>query len=412
MKKIIFYFLSLFLPLIIYSQSGINTKLPKATLDVVSKSITGLTPEGLITPRLSGEVLHTADNNNVYGEAQDGTLIFVTTPPSIENRVGQTIDIDIRGFYFYDFLANKWINFSDEFLTPNISTLDCYSMTFLPLFLLEDLPYTGVLKVGYTGGNGVAYPQRTFTSNGLVFKLYAGNLAKGDGNFVFNVTGTPEIPGEIFIPIVFGEVSCNIVLTVDYKYKPIIMPGNTKAWMRHNLGAKTNLDPDVPQQAIFGNYYQWGRIQPVANAFTSKEAIVGWNTTNAPNNALRDDIKTANDPCPKGFRMPTKVNYDALIANTTTSNIGTWSTTLFNFTNFGVAKVLASNDGSKKLTFPAAGNRLSFNGELRTIVFFGNYWSSTYSGDIYAHYLQVKEASGGMNNLERTIAFSFRCIEE
>lgn len=65
----------------------------------------------------------------------------------------------------------------------------------------------------------------------------------------------------------------------------------------HNLGADESLDPHVPVQGIHGNYYQWGRSDIVANAYTPVGDITGWNTTNAPAGAWQDATKTATDPC-------------------------------------------------------------------------------------------------------------------
>uniref|UniRef100_A0AC34GKC2 Uncharacterized protein n=1 Tax=Panagrolaimus sp. ES5 TaxID=591445 RepID=A0AC34GKC2_9BILA len=39
--------------------------------------------------------------------------------------------------------------------------------------------------------------------------------------------------------------------------------------MRHNLGANYALNPNVPQQSLFGNYYQFGKKAVAASATTS-----------------------------------------------------------------------------------------------------------------------------------------------
>ena len=184
MKKII-YLLSLVLSFGAYAQSGINTKDPKATLDVKAKATYGETSEGIIAPRLSGSVLHIADNNGVYSTDQDGTLVFVTEPPIVAERVGQTSNIDSRGYYYFDATEDKWMKAtSGNFITTEIGSLSCDAARFSSTSFIKGTPYSGTFTIDYTGGNGVAYEAESFTSNGLTFSLPAGTLANGNGNLV------------------------------------------------------------------------------------------------------------------------------------------------------------------------------------------------------------------------------------
>ena len=110
---------------------------------------------------------------------------------------------------------------------------------------------------------------------------------------------------------------------------------NGQLWMRHNLGANYNLDPDdttLPtdnSQGILGDYYQWGAALPAANAFymVAADIIPGaWRTTPGKDvdiNALvagwsrpTPTGRGPSDPCPTSFRLPTSDEYKALISST------------------------------------------------------------------------------------------------
>jgi len=178
--------------------------------------------------------------------------------------------------------------------------------------------------------------------------------------------------------------------------------------MRHNLGADTSLDPDVPVQAIHGNYYQWGRSDVVADASTPPGPITGWNTINAPNGSWSDITKAATDPCPSGFRVPTSQQWNDLINNNTATNVGPF---VDSPTNFGSAKVWTG--GENKLTFPTAGYRESTAGILNTRGSSGYYWSSTQNISFYTYYMNFFGSSVDMiPDLSKVDGFSIRCIEE
>ncbi|AQX84145.1 hypothetical protein I6H88_14460 [Elizabethkingia bruuniana] len=163
---------------------------------------------------------------------------------------------------------------------------------------------------------------------------------------------------------------------------------NGRIWMRHTLGATTSNDPDVPSQAIAGNYYQWGIITAVATASTGAGTIPGWNTTNpSPANAWNSGtvaapVKTSADPCPAGYRIPTDTEFNQLIAATTQTNIGTWTATN-DVNNFSAAKVFTSNTNSSvKMTFMSTGYRRgggggdTNDGSLNRRGVAGQYWTS------------------------------------
>ncbi|MFV5686519.1 FISUMP domain-containing protein [Flavobacterium sp. GB2R13] len=218
----------------------------------------------------------------------------------------------------------------------------------------------------------------------------------GDGQFqVFtNVNSWSGINSVVDV----SSVPCGAYVTA----------GVYKKFMCYNLGAtNTLLDPNIPVQAIHGNYYQWGRSAPVANASTSSAAITGWNSVNAANGSWADGSKTAYDPCPVGFRVPTKVQWDGVLANNTVSRTGSWT----NDGNFSTAISWGPNASTKTLTLPAAGYRIGTDGTLLNRGGSGFYWSSTESST-YAGSLAFGGGSASTTNTNRTHGLSVRCVSE
>ncbi|WP_262151027.1 hypothetical protein [Chryseobacterium foetidum] len=80
------------------AQVGINTNTPSATLDV-QKSTTAGQPIGIIPPRVTGDELRL--NANVYGAAQNGAIVYVTTPITAITEP-KSSSITSRGLFIYD----------------------------------------------------------------------------------------------------------------------------------------------------------------------------------------------------------------------------------------------------------------------------------------------------------------------
>jgi hypothetical protein len=85
-----------------YSQVGINTTEPIASLDVTAKNHDGSTAEGIIPPRLTGEQLKAADTK--YSILHAGTIVFVTAP--VVSITEKTRNVNDQGLYYFD--GSKW----------------------------------------------------------------------------------------------------------------------------------------------------------------------------------------------------------------------------------------------------------------------------------------------------------------
>jgi uncharacterized protein (TIGR02145 family) len=182
-----------------------------------------------------------------------------------------------------------------------------------------------------------------------------------------------------------------------------IAPGVWKTFMCHNLGADESEDPYKPSQKINGDYYIWGQPTPVATAYTQSgnlplpyNSSYKWSAT----------TKTATDPCPPGWRVPTKAEWDGVAANNTKTTIGNFiaSTTTFTsgvkFGNF--------------LMLPVAGNReASYSGTLSGHDNYGFYSIAdqySYGGTYY--FDLRKDLWRTTTTTMYNYGFSVRCIEQ
>jgi hypothetical protein len=94
----------------IYSQVGIDTTDPKATLDVTAKAADLSKIDGIIAPRLSGNELKSKDG--LYGPNQNAAFVYATSAAS--PTTAKTVDVTKSGYYYYDSLLAKWVAFQSS----------------------------------------------------------------------------------------------------------------------------------------------------------------------------------------------------------------------------------------------------------------------------------------------------------
>ena len=90
-----------------YSQVGINTETPKATLDIVASLSDESIPPGIIAPRISRSQLTGISSN--YSQDQLGSIIYITDISGDANS--DTSNITSIGYYYYN--GSNWLSISN-----------------------------------------------------------------------------------------------------------------------------------------------------------------------------------------------------------------------------------------------------------------------------------------------------------
>jgi uncharacterized protein (TIGR02145 family) len=307
----------------------------------------------------------------------------------------------------------------------SINSLNCTSATQTGT-LTTGVAVSGVsVQVPYTDGNGGPHAGQVVTSTGvtgLTATLSAGDFAVGDSSLSYVITGTPSSNGTAFFTLTIVGHSCTLPVHVSTGCWAQVSATDVLEFMCHNLGAaNTGANPFIPSWEINGGYWQWGRMGPgetqwlntntenfahgpMGFILTNEAAISGWSTTAAMNGSWQDATKTANDPCPAGFRVPTKAEWDAVTAYNTINNVGSWWDTA---TNYSSANTFGSD-----LLLPAAGFRRNTDGALLYRGSYGYYWSSTEDGTGNAWLLQVNSGNPYTYTGSRLLGRSIRCAVE
>lgn len=177
---------------------------------------------------------------------------------------------------------------------------------------------------------------------------------------------------------------------------------NLKIWESGNLrGAGQGTTSSAAPSSDYNSYFNWGRKTPSVNS--DYETGSTW--------------KSSQNPCPSGYRIPTKAEFENLIAkkvpqNSRVSINGEIFTinNAYGFYNGNKARGLVLKDGTNVLFLPAAGSRIN-NGWMNTGIR-GHYNSSTPTGS-YAYILTFDSSSCYVNfpNDTRSHGRSVRCVK-
>lgn len=128
-----------------------------------------------------------------------------------------------------------------------------------------------------------------------------------------------------------------------------------------------------------------------------------WNANTGKSNA--DVVKTATDPCPTGWRVPTSAEWVAIGADNST--VHTWNPDNLHLSILG-------KESGQNLVLPAAGNHSSISGESNSQGVSGNYWSSSVPPTSINASSVDFNSTGRLRALtnRRANGFSVRCIQE
>ena len=130
-----------------------------------------------------------------------------------------------------------------------------------------------------------------------------------------------------------------------------------------------------------------------------------WNANEGKADA--DVVKTATDPCPKGWRVPTQAEWIAIGAGQEAAVSGTtWDSSNLRLT-------VPGKESGKNLVLPAAGSRYS-DGASYGQGASGYYWSSSVPAASTSASYVLFNSAGGLNTRanNRANGFSVRCVQE
>ncbi|RNA61429.1 hypothetical protein D1631_05520 [Chryseobacterium nematophagum] len=347
----------------------------------------------------------------------DGLIVYNIADSGVAG-IGSTEGTLCRGFWYYE---NPSANLSGGTWRPlnpgqcsnnndgSVAAFTCSSIT-EPTGIIQGIPYTGIMSIPYTGGNGGSYSGATlYSGNGLIFSIPQGHLATGSGTLTVNISGTAINTGTTTFDINFLGASCP-GKSVIVGSRPVD-PGNLDDWDTHNVGANRGASPHIINENIHGDYYQWGKKLPAATKTTPAGSIPGWSYDYSPDGAWSSTTKTANDPCPTHYRVPSLQQWATLFStHTAIEAYGPW---VMN----GFDSAVRIQDQNKMLTLPISGVRVSNDGALTARGIWGLYWTSSIENGTLAHVQYFAKVPNTAITVDHTIktvdrldGLSVRCI--
>jgi uncharacterized protein (TIGR02145 family) len=288
-----------------------------------------------------------------------------------------------------------------------------------PIFPLnvQSTPITNVAITSNTGHGGTT----NYTKNvvrgtsvsltapsvsGYTFLDWSGCISSTNPTISFSMPANSTTCLANYRPL----VSCGDPVTFTYKgsqvtYGTVLSQG--KCWMDRNLGA-SRVATAYNDPLAYGDLFQWGRDDDGHQNRTSDTTYTlsssdnpGHNkfivASNFPydwrsphNDNLWQGVNGINNPCPSGWRIPTKDEWNTELASWSEKNH-----------NGAFASPL-------KLT--TGGFRHSYSGSPHGVNTEGLYWSSTVSGP-YANSLGFYSPDASIRIDHRAGGFSVRCIK-
>ena len=231
---------------------------------------------------------------------------------------------------------------------------------------------TGLPSSGNTAGDMLYW-------NGTAWvKVPAGS----NGQSLFFQNGTPKWNG-------------------TFSYRNTVKTATGRVWMDRNLGA-SQVATSATDALAYGDLYQWGRGSDghesrsagETNIVSTSDTPGNGNFINHASNRWRDPtnlnlwqgVNGINNPCPSGFRLPTKTEWQAEIA--------TWTGSGFD----------------SPLKLPLGGHQHPILTTPWQVGGSGSYWTSTPNDGLHSWNLGLGATSKTMGIAQQGHGFSVRCI--
>ena len=228
----------------------------------------------------------------------------------------------------------------------------------------------------------------------------------------YEVDGVSYGKGIVIGDVIWAPVNCGYHPT-DFKY------GKLYQWGRkYGQGYKGKLHDGDYQNQIYSDASVPEIVEGPISAingqkdiysntfFTTSESPYDWTSPQADNlwNSGTEDnpVKTEFDPCPEGWRVPTRNELDKLNNNSFWTTVGDQKGRYFS----GDYTYL---DNAPQVFFPAAGSRIGGDADFRGN--YGRYWSS-HPVNPDASYLYSKSSGPDMYRGSRANGLSVRCVQE
>lgn len=120
MKKKILLLGGIIISLQMFSQIGLNTPNPQASLDVVGQPTSPNVFDGIIAPRITGAQLRA----KTYTQKQQGALVYVTAADLAPS--GQTAEVTSTGYFYFDSNLNRWQKLNSGAVAVGDPTTDAF----------------------------------------------------------------------------------------------------------------------------------------------------------------------------------------------------------------------------------------------------------------------------------------------
>jgi hypothetical protein len=320
-----------------------------------------------------------------------------------------------------------------------ITALDCAGATNNGTLTIAQAASGVNSVISYTGGNGGVHYGQVVNSTGvtgLTATLAAGTFANGAGSLTYSITGTPSVTGTATFAINIGGQACTLTRTVVAPPPVICNPSKPtaiidvtngftgKTWMDRNLGA-TRVATSLTDSLAYGSLYQWGRgsdghqcvhryagdgvttsgtTTTLSNSNTPPHGdfiVTGsaFNWRNPANNSLWQGVNGINNPCPTGYRVPTRPELQ--------NEIASWYQPPIN------SSLNQNGAFASPLKFSLNGARLSASGVVFQVGSggTGRYWTSTSSPNLNSMTFTNLAASVSGGQIAAN-GFGVRCIKD